>query len=164
MFDRPDLAGRHVIRSNVSHPVDTVRVRDRRGDSPMHERVHHTQARKAFRPGGGSYAARLVSAVDRDALVARLSDHVRVALVVARPDRLAAVLRRADVSLIETAPLVLVSESYGVLGVATGPAEPPSQLRVWSNISLLEDGEAVEIPAVDPEQPSLQLLAARRAA
>ena len=130
----------------------------------MHERVHHTQARKAFRPGGGSYAARLVSAWDRDALVARLSDDVQVALVVARPERLAAVLRRADVSLVETAPLVLVSESYGVLGIATGPPEPPAQLRVWSNISRLEDGEAVEIPAVDPEQPSLQLLAARRAA
>jgi len=130
----------------------------------MHERVHHTQARKAFRPGGGSYAGRLVSALDADALVARLSDDVQVALVVARPQRLAAVLRRADVSLIETAPLVLVSEAYGVLGVATGPAAPPAQLRVWSNISLLEDGEAVEIPAVDPEQPSLQLLAARRAA
>jgi hypothetical protein len=130
----------------------------------MHERVHHVQARKAFRPGGGSYAGRLVSASERDALVARLSDHVRVALVVARPERLAAVLRRADVSLIETAPLVLVSEAYGVLGIATGPAEPPAQLRVWSNISLLEDGEAVEIPAVDEEQPSLQLLAARRVA
>ena len=130
----------------------------------MHERVHHTQARKAFRPGGGSYAARLVSAWDRDALVARLSDDVQVALVVARPERLAAVLQRADVSLVETAPLVLVSESYGVLGIATGPPAPPAQLRVWSNISLLEDGEAVEIPAVDPEQPSLQLLAARRAA
>jgi hypothetical protein len=130
----------------------------------MHERVHHIQARKAFRPGGGSYAGRLISALDSDALVARLSDHVQVALVVARPERLAAVLRRSDVSLIETAPLVLVSEAYGVLGVATGPLEPPAQLRVWSNISLLEDGEAVEIPAVDPEQPSLQLLAARRAA
>jgi len=130
----------------------------------MHERVHHIQARKAFRPGGGSYAGRLVSALDADALVARLSDDVQVALVVARPQRLAAVLRRADVSLIETAPLVLVSEAYGVLGIATGPAAPPAQLRVWSNISLLEDGEAVEIPAFDPEQPSLQLLAARRAA
>lgn len=130
----------------------------------MHWRVHHSQARKAFRPGSGSYAGRLISALDSDALVARLSDQVRVALVVARPERLAAVLRRADVSLIETAPLVLVSEAYGVLGVATGPAEPPAQLRVWSNISLLEDGEAVEIPAVDPEQPSLQLLAARPAA
>jgi hypothetical protein len=128
----------------------------------MHERVHHVQARKAFRPGGGSYAGRLVSALDGEALVARLSDDVRVVLVVARPDRLAAVLRRADISVIETAPLVLVSEVYGVLGIATGPAEPPPQLRVWSNVSLLEDGEAVEIPAVDEEQPSLQLLAARR--
>jgi hypothetical protein len=35
---------------------------------------------------------------------------------------------------------------------------------VWANISRLEDGEAVEIPAVDEEQPSLQLLAARRVA
>ena len=130
----------------------------------MHERVHHIQARRAFRPGGESYAGRLVSALYSEALVARLSDDVQVALVVARPERLAAVLRRADVSLIETAPLVLVSEAYGVLGIATGPASPPAQLRVWSNISLLEDGEAVEIPAVDPEQPSLQLLAARRAA
>src|SRR5262249_6417096 len=130
----------------------------------MHERVHHPQARKAFRPGGGSYAARLVSAVDRDALVARLSDHVRVALVVARPDRLAAVLRRADVSLIETAPLVLVSESYGVLGVATGPAEPPSPRRVGSSSSRRGGGGACEPRAGDPERPSLQLLAARRAA
>jgi hypothetical protein len=130
----------------------------------MHERVHHIQARKAFRPGAGSYAGRLISGLDTEAVVARLSDHVRVVLVVARPERLASVLRRADVSLIETAPLVLVSEAYGVLGIATGPAEPPAQLRVWSNISLLEDGEAVEIPAVDREQPSLQLLAARRVA
>jgi hypothetical protein len=123
----------------------------------MQWRVHHSQARNAFRPGGGSYAGRLVSAVDTDALVARLSDDVQVALVVARPARLAAVLRRADVSLIETAPLVLVSEAYGVLGIATGPVEPPAQ-PLWSNISVLEDGEAVEIPAVDLEQPSLQLL------
>ncbi len=130
----------------------------------MHDRVHHIQARKAFRPGGGSYPGRLISAVAGEALVARLSDHVRVVLVVARPDRLAAVLRRADVSVVETAPLVLVSEAYGVLGIATGPAEPPAQLRVWANISRLEDGEAVEIPAVDEEQPSLQLLAARRVA
>jgi hypothetical protein len=130
----------------------------------MSERVHHIQARKAFRPGGGSYPGRLVSASDGEALVARLSDHVRVVLMVARPERLAAVLRRADISLVETAPLVLVSEAYGVLGIATGPAEPPLQLRVWPNISRLEDGEAVEIPAVDEEQPSLQLLAARRVA
>jgi hypothetical protein len=130
----------------------------------MHERVHRIQARRAFRPGGGSYPGRLISSLDGEALVARLSDHVRVVLVVARPDRLAAVLRRADVSVVETAPLVLVSEAYGVLGIATGPAEPPAQLRVWANISRLEDGEAVEIPAVDEEQPSLQLLAARRVA
>ena len=130
----------------------------------MHERVHHIQARKAFGPAGGAYPGRLISWLDGEALVDRLSDHVSVALVVSRPDRLAAVLRRADISLVETAPLVLVSETYGVLGIATGPPKPPLQLRVWPNISRLEDGEAVEIPAVDEEQPSLQLLAARRLA
>jgi hypothetical protein len=123
--------------------------------------VHHIQARRAFRPGSGAYAGRLISALDGEALVDRLSNQETVALVVARPERLAAVLRRTDVLLIETAPLVLVSEAYGVLGIATGPAEPPAQLRVWSNISRLEDGEAVEIPALDDDQPSLQLLAAR---
>jgi hypothetical protein len=35
---------------------------------------------------------------------------------------------------------------------------------VWPNVSRLEDGEAVEIPAVDEEQPSLQLLAVNRLA
>src|SRR5262249_23926565 len=126
--------------------------------------VHHIQARHAFRPGGGSYPGRLISALNGEALVDRLSDHAGVALVVARPTRLAAVLQRAGSSLPETAPLVLVSQTSGVLGIATGPADPPAQLRVWPNISCLEDGEAVEIPAVDDEQPSLQLLAVSRVA
>ncbi len=91
----------------------------------MHERVHHIQARKAFGPAGGAYAGRLISWLDGEALVDRLSDHASVALVVSRPDRLAAVLRRADISLVETAPLVLVSETYGVLGIATGPRSRP---------------------------------------
>jgi hypothetical protein len=126
--------------------------------------VHHIQARQAFRPGAGAYPGRLLSALDGEALVDRLSDHTNVIFVVARPDRLAAVLRRADISLIQSAPLVLVSETHGVLGIATGPAEPPAHLRVWSNVSRLEEGEAVEIPAVDEEQPSLQLLAVSRLA
>lgn len=126
--------------------------------------VHHIQARHAFRPGAGAYPGRLISALNTEALIDPLSDHAGVTLVVARPTRLAAVLQRADISLIETAPLVLLSETYGVLGVATGPAEPPAQLRVWPNISRLEDGEAVEIPAVDEDQPSLQLLAVNRVA
>src|SRR4029453_14777120 len=130
----------------------------------MHEGVHHIQARRAFRPGGGSYPGRLISSLDCEALVARLSDHVRVVLVVARPDRLPAGVRRADLLGAERAPLVPVGGASVVLGIAPGPAEPPAQLRVWANISRLEDGEAVEIPAVDEEQPSLQLLAARRVA
>jgi hypothetical protein len=136
---------------------------DGRWPAERHARVHHIQARKAFEPGSGAYPGRLISAVDGAAVVERFADHATVALVVARPERLAAVLRRADVCLIDATPLVLVSETYGVLGIATGPAEPPAQLRVQSNVSRLEDGEAVKIPAVDHEQPSLQLLAAVRA-
>jgi hypothetical protein len=48
----------------------------------------------------------LISALDGEALVDRLPDHTNVTLVVARPDRLAALLRRADISLIESAPLL----------------------------------------------------------
>jgi hypothetical protein len=56
-------------------------------------------------------------------------------------------------------PLVLVNEAYGLLGVATGPLEAPRQLRVQSNVSRIDDGEAVEIPASDDDQPCLQLIA-----
>jgi hypothetical protein len=123
--------------------------------------VHHIQAKNAFGLRSDAYPGRLIWALNDEALVDRLSDHSTVALVVARPERLAAVLRRTDICLIEAAPLVLLSEARGVLGIATGPAEPPPELRVLSNISRLEDGESVEIPAVDDDQPSLQLLAAR---
>ena len=59
-------------------------------------------------------------------------------------------------------PLVLVNETYGLLGVATGPLEAPRQLRVQSNVSRIDDGEAVEIPASDEGQPCLQLIALGR--
>ena len=157
-------AARHGANAGIDEEVHVSDELNARWPGGRPAAVHHIQARRAFGAGSGAYPGKLISALDGEALVDRLSDHATVALVVARPARLAAVLRRTDVVLIDTAPLVLVSEAYGVLGIATGPAAPPAQLRVWSNISLLEDGEAVEIPAVDQEQPSLQLLAASRVA
>jgi hypothetical protein len=157
-------AARHGANAGIDEEAPVSEQLDTRWPAARPTTVHHIQARHAFRPGAGAYPGRLISALEGEALVDRLSDQVGVALVVARPTRLAAVLRRADISLIETAPLVVVSETHGVLGIATGPAEPPAQLRVWPNISRLEDGEAVEIPAVDEDQPSLQLLAVNRVA
>jgi hypothetical protein len=96
-------------------------------------------------------------------IVERTIDLVTTALLVGRPDRLTAVLARPDLTLLRGAPLALVSEHYGIVGVATGPKELVEQLRVLSDLSRLEDGETVEIPAVADTQPSLQLLAARPA-
>ena len=122
--------------------------------------VHHIQARHAFEQGADAYLARLLVVVDGTALVERVPGTTTIALIIALPDRLTAILARGDLTTFRGSPLALVSESRRILGIATGPAEPPKQLRVLSNVSRLEEGEAVEIPAVDEEQPSLQLLAA----
>jgi hypothetical protein len=125
--------------------------------------IHHVQARLAFGPKGGAYAARLTGVVDGTVLVERLPESPTTALIVARPDRLTSVLARDDLTMIRGAPLALVNEISGVLGIATGPRQLADQLRILSNVSRLEDGEAVEIPAVEDAQPSLQLLATSRA-
>jgi hypothetical protein len=122
--------------------------------------VHHIQARLAFEPGSGAYPARVRDVADAMMTVERIGDAATITLVVRRPDRLATILDRADLTLLSGEPLVLVSERYRVLAVATGPGEPPDCISVSSNVSRLEDGEAVEIPADADDQPSWQLLAA----
>lgn len=122
--------------------------------------IHSIQARLAFEPGAEGYPARLITAVDGSALIERAPDGTTAEFIVALPDRLARLLGREDLTMFRGTPLVLVSERYGVLGVATGPSDVPSQLRIGSNVSRLEGGEAVEIPEVDDGQPALQLLAA----
>ena len=123
--------------------------------------VHHIQARKAFEPGSGAFPARIVEHDDSTVVVERLSDRAAVRLTVGRPVDLAAALARDDVTRLDGSPLALVHEGYGVIGVATGLAEPPAQIRVLSNVSRLENGDAAEIPAVDDTQPSWQLFAVR---
>jgi hypothetical protein len=141
----------------------------------MHERVHPRwpahrpttihwiQARLAFERGAEAYPARLIGVVAGTALVERMLDTTTVALVVALPDRLTALLGREDLTLFRGTPLALVSERYGVLAIATGPKELSGPLCVRSNVSRVDGGEAVEIPAVENAQPSLQILAAVRA-
>ncbi len=123
--------------------------------------VHWIQARRAFERASGAYAARIVEHDDATVVVERLSDRTAVTLTVGRPVHLTATLARNDVTRLDGLPLALVSEYFGVLGVATGPADPPPQLRVLSSVSRFEDGETVEIPNVDDSQPSWQLFAVR---
>jgi hypothetical protein len=90
-----------------------------------------------------------------------MPDHTKVELVIVRPDRLAAILERTDLTRLRGAPLVLVSEGYRVLAVATGPDEAPGRVTCSPGVSRLEGGEAVEIPADGPDQPSWQLVGAQ---
>jgi hypothetical protein len=122
--------------------------------------IHSIQARLAFEPGADAYPARLITVVNGSVLVERVPQGTTAGLVVALPDRLARLLGRDDLTMLRGTPLVLVSEHHRVLGVATGPKDLPGQLRIGSNVSRLEGGEAVEIPEVDDGQPALQLLAA----
>lgn len=119
--------------------------------------VHWIQVRKAFEPGSGAFPARLVGVHDGDVLVQPVRGGDPRSFVVARPARLESVLTRDDMTLLNDAPLVLVGERYGVLGIATGPPDPPRQLAVTFGVTRLEDGETVEMPG-SGGQPSFQLL------
>jgi hypothetical protein len=123
--------------------------------------VHYIQVRKAFESGGGAYSARIVERHGTTVVVERLPDRAAATFVVARPFHLASVLARDDLTRWGGSPLALVSERYGVLAVATGPPEPPDQLSVLPTVTRLEDGETVEIPTMDEDQPSWQLFAAK---
>jgi hypothetical protein len=125
--------------------------------------VHWIQARKAFEPGSGAYPARIVAHDDAAFVVERLADRAIIVLLVGRPAALAAALARDDLTRRDGLPLALVHEGFGVLALATGPANAPSRITIGSTVARLEDGEAVEIPAVDDSQPSWQLFAARLA-
>ena len=77
---------------------------------------------------------------------------------IADPERLAEVLTRHDVCRLHGRPLLLVNTHHGVLGIATGPAAPPSRLEVlW--VSRLEDGAVVELVNSDDAQPAWQTFA-----
>jgi hypothetical protein len=124
--------------------------------------IHWIQARLAFESGAEAYPGRLICVDYGTVLVERVTDGTTTVLVVALPDRLTALLARDDLTMFRGTALAVLNERYGVLGIATGPSELSCELRLCSNVSRLENGETVEIPAVDHAQPSLQLLAAVR--
>ena len=146
-------------------PPDAMRWRMPRGsDHPNFHTgaVHPIQARLAFETDAEAYLGRLIDVRDHVVTLERVSDRNRRTVRVFLASRLSAILQRTDLTRVDGTPLVLVNEAYGVLGVATGPPEAPPQLRVQSSVSRIDDGEAVEIPAPDDDQPSLQLIALNR--
>jgi hypothetical protein len=124
--------------------------------------VHPIQAHLAFEIGAEAYLGRLIELRDDIVTLERLSDRNKRTVRALVASRLSSILERSDLTRLDGTPLVLVNEAYGLLGVATGPLEAPRQLRVQSNVSRIDDGEAVEIPAPDEDQPSLQLIAVDR--
>lgn len=126
--------------------------------APVH-RLHHIQVKRAFLDDAEHRArpAQLI-ATDQGAVQVRyLDDGTTGTVTVADPARLDAILARTDLCRVDDKPLLLVNTTYRVLGIATGPASPPPQLRVLI-VSRLENGEVVELVNEDP-QPAWQLLA-----
>lgn len=87
--------------------------------------------------------------------VERLGQLDPVSVTADDPAALLATLERADLCRYRDRPLVVVSASTGVLGIATGPAEAPSPLAI-NRIVEWENGRAVAVPG-DEGQPSWQL-------
>jgi hypothetical protein len=121
--------------------------------------VHHTQVRLAFLADQEHRArpAALV-AVDGPTIEVQYLDGTTGSLVVDDAARLATILDRDDLCRIQDHPLLLTNAHYGVLGLATGPAVPPSKLEVLV-VSRLEDGCVVELLNGDDSQPAWQILA-----
>ncbi len=69
------------------------------------------------------------------------------------PGEVATALDRDDVTRYDGGPLVLVSDRYRLIAIATGPPEPPNLLEVMAGVVRLGPNGAVEIPGSDG-QPS----------
>jgi hypothetical protein len=96
-------------------------------------------------------------AVNGDALDIRHLDGTTGTTTVAAPDLLADVLAHDDLCRLHGQALLLVNTHYRVLGIATGPAAPPSRLEVmWA--SRLENGAVVGLLSGNTEQPAWQTL------
>jgi hypothetical protein len=93
-------------------------------------------------------------AVNGDALDIRHLDGTTGTTTVAAPDLLADVLAHDDLCRLHGQALLLVNTHYRVLGIATGPAAPPSRLEVmWA--SRLENGAVVELSSGNTETTRL---------
>lgn len=90
--------------------------------------------------------------------VSYIDDGTTDAITVVDADRLGEVLGRDDLCRLNGSPLVLVNSHYRVMGIATGPAAPPPQIKVLI-VSRLENGSVVELINDSDTQPAWQLLA-----
>lgn len=130
---------------------------DRPASRPV--RAHPTQVRLALL-ADAEHPARptLVNGCDGSVVDVAHAGGGTDRLVVGDPDRLRAVLARADLCRVQGWPFALVNVHHGVLALATGPPAPPARLELVV-VSRLEDGGVVEVPSADPDQPSWQILA-----
>ncbi len=119
--------------------------------------LHHTQVRLAFLADQVHKACPAVlTSVEGNIVSIHYLGGETARLSVGDPERLAGVLAGHDLCRVQEHPLLLVNTHHGVLGVATGPSSPPSQLEVLI-VSRLENGSVVELVAPDATQPSWQL-------
>jgi len=121
--------------------------------------LHHTQVQRAF---SSDYPPAAKPAVLTEAKGRRLAVHyldgTDEAIHVSDGHRLAETLARPDLCQISGRPLLMVNTHYRVLGIATGPAAPPSRLVVLI-VSRMENGSVVELLSGSEDQPSWQLFA-----
>lgn len=93
-----------------------------------------------------------IKGISGDSLRVALADDSWLDVAINNPD-FAQALNRDDLCRQNDELVVLVNAYYGLIGLATGVAEPPSRLEVLYGFCRLENGSAVEIPGTHP-QPS----------
>lgn len=128
---------------------------------PPPERLHWIQVKLAFTDEGREPArpATLLG-VEGPQLRVRYLDGTEETLEIVEPERLAGLLRSEEICRLRGEPLLLVSTYYRVLGVATGPASPPPQLKV-SLAFAFENGSVTRVLPAAEDQPTLHTLALR---
>lgn len=126
---------------------------------PPPERLHWIQVKLAFTDEGREPArpARLVH-VDGPVVHVRYLDGSKETIEVVEADRLERLLGSPDICRVQGDPLVLVNTYYEVLGLATGPPEPPRQLKV-SLAFAFENHSVSELLPAGEDQPGFHTLA-----
>ena len=123
-------------------------------------RLHHIQVKLAFL-ADREHRARPAALIRFDGAEVELEylNGEPATVTVTEPERLALVLGRDDLCRYRGFPLLLVNTHHRVIGVATGPAAPPSKLEVMIVCRLDDDGSVVELPSSDDTQPAWQTFA-----
>lgn len=126
---------------------------------PPPERLHWIQVKLAFGPEGREPArpATLLG-VDGAEVRVRYLDGAEETVAVVEPERLALLLGTEDLCRLHGRPLLLVNTCYRVLGVATGPADPPGELKV-SLAFAFDNNTVTRVLPAGEDQPTFQTLA-----